>query len=74
MVSIHMTGTIVASFDNHSNPLKPWEKTEPRAVKASAAHGPENMAITRISVSFAGSESHAFFLAHRSRLMRSPFI
>ncbi len=52
---------LVASFGNHSNPLKSWEKTEPRTVRASAAHGPENMAITRISVSYAGSESHAFF-------------
>jgi len=32
------------------------------------------MAITRISVAYAGSESHAFFLAARSRLMRSPSI
>jgi hypothetical protein len=32
------------------------------------------MAITRIAVSYAGSESHAFFCAHRSRLMRSPAI
>jgi hypothetical protein len=38
-----------------------YEKSEARAVRASAAHGPENMAITRISVSYAGSESHAFF-------------
>jgi hypothetical protein len=32
------------------------------------------MAITRLSVSDAGSESHAFFFAHRSRLMRLPSI
>jgi hypothetical protein len=63
---------LVASFGNHSNPLKSWEKTEPHAVRASAAHGPENMAITCISVSYACSESHAFFSAHRSRLMRLP--
>src|SRR5882724_4093011 len=53
-------------------PLNSCEKTEQRAVRASAAHGPENMAITRISVSYAGSESHALFLAHRSRLRRLP--
>jgi hypothetical protein len=63
---------LVTSFDNHSNPLNLCEKTEPCAVSASTAHGPENMAITRISVFYAGAESYAFFFAYRFRLMPSP--
>ena len=63
---------LVASFDNHSNLLNRCDKTEPRAVSASVAHGPENMAIPRISVFYTGAESHPFFFAHRSHLMRSP--
>src|SRR5262245_8795236 len=47
-------------------------KNEIRSVRVSAAHGPENMPITRIAVSYAGAESHACFCAHRSRLMRPP--
>jgi hypothetical protein len=76
-----MTRCAVANFgngfdepllDNRSNLLNLCEKYEARAVRASAAHGPANMAITRLSVSYAGSESHAFFFAYRSRLMPSP--
>ena len=62
----------VASFGNRSKLLKSWKKTATSAVMAAAAHGPENVAITRIPVPHSGSESHAFFSAHRSRLMLWP--
>jgi len=52
--------------------MKSWEKTEPREVRASTAYRPENMAITRISVPYAGSASHAFVSAPCSRLMLGP--
>src|SRR5712691_13439575 len=65
---------LVASFGNRSKVLKSWEKTETRAVRASEAHGPENVAITRIPVPRSGSESHAFFSSHRSRMMLWPSI
>jgi predicted transposase YbfD/YdcC len=39
---------LVASFVNRSNILKLWDKTETCEVKASGAHGPKNIAITRM--------------------------
>ena len=38
-------------------------------VRAVAAHGPANVTIPRISMPTSGAGSHAFFSAHRSRLM-----
>jgi hypothetical protein len=63
---------LVASFGTLSQLLKSWEKTGTYEVKATAAHGVENVAITRLSVPHSGSESYAFFSAHHSRLMLWP--
>ncbi len=51
---------LVASFGNCFKLLKSWEQTATRAVRAAAAQGPENVAITRISGPHSGSASHAF--------------
>src|SRR5262245_53567315 len=63
---------LVASVGNRSKPLPSWKKTETREVKAAAAYGPENRAITRIRVPHSGAESHALFSTHRSGLLLWP--
>jgi len=56
----HAKRLLVASFDNHSNLLNRCDKTEPRAVSASVAHGPENMAIPAYLCSTL-AQSHTHF-------------
>ena len=50
---------LVARVGRLSTRLQSWEHTATRAVRAAAAQGPEPMAIPRIAVPQAGSESHA---------------
>src|SRR5215831_12711013 len=63
---------LVASVGTLSKALKAWKNTERRGIRASIAHRPAHVAIPRITVSYAGSQSRTFFFASWARLRRSP--